>query len=165
MSEAALPASVTPLPAVSGAGARTAADAGASFPADEPVIRVIAMPADTNPEGDIFGGWLVSQMDLAGSTAAFRLAKGRCATAAIDGLSFLSPVFVGDEVSLFCEITHVGRTSISIAIQAWRRRRDSGEGQQVTSANFTFVAIDENRKPRPVSALGPIVTPPPSNAA
>lgn len=162
---AALPASVTPLPAISGAAGRAAVDAGAAYPADEPVIRVIAMPADTNPEGDIFGGWLVSQMDLAGSTAAFRLAKGRCATVAIDALSFLSPVFVGDEVSLFCQVTHVGHTSIAIAIQAWRRRRDSGEGEQVTSANFTFVAIDEQRKPRPVAAVAPIVTPPPSNAA
>ena len=162
MSDAALPASVTPLPAVTGA-ARRAAET--TFPRDEPVIRVIAMPSDTNPEGDIFGGWLVSQMDLAGSSAAFRLAKGRCATIAIDGLTFLSPVFVGDEVSLFCQVTHMGRTSISIAIQAWRRRRDSGDGEQVTSANFTFVAIDENRKPRPVAASAPIVTPPPSDAA
>jgi acyl-CoA thioesterase YciA len=129
------------------------------------VIRVIAMPSDTNPEGDIFGGWLVSQMDLAGSTVAFGLAKGRCATVAIESMSFLSPVFVGDEVSLFCQVTRVGHTSLGIAIQAWRRRRDSGEGNQVTSGSFTFVAIDEQRRPRPINAAAPIVTPPPSGAA
>ena len=136
-----------------------------AWPSTEPVIRVIAMPHDTNPEGDIFGGWLVSWMDMAGSTVAFNLAKGRCATVAIDGLSFINPVFVGDEVSIFCTVTRVGRTSISVAIEAWRRRRDSGEGNQVTAANFTFVAIGEDRKPRPVTAAPPIVTPPPSNAA
>ena len=128
--------------------------ATAAWPAGEPAIRSIAMPSDTNPEGDIFGGWLVSQMDLAASSTAFKLARGRCATIAIDGMSFLSPVFVGDEVSLFCEVIHVGRTSIRIDVQAWRRRRDGGVGNQVTRGVFTFVAIDDQRQPRPVNRAG-----------
>ena len=122
------------------------------WPTGEPAIRTIAMPCDTNPEGDIFGGWLVSQMDLAASSTAFKLARGRCATVALDGMSFLSPVFVGDEVSLFCSVVHVGRTSIRVDVQAWRRRRDGGAGNQVTRGVFTFVAIDADRRPRPVDA-------------
>ena len=118
------------------------------WPAEEPVLRAIAMPCDTNPEGDIFGGWLVSQMDLAAATVAFRRAEGRCATVAIDGMSFLSPVFVGDEVSLFARPLHVGRTSIRVSVEAWRRRRDGREAFKVTQGTFTFVAIDEHRRPR-----------------
>ena len=82
----------------------------AVWPAEDPVLRAIAMPSDTNPEGDIFGGWLVSQMDLAGATIAFRRAQGRCVTVAIDGMSFISPVFVGDEVSLFARLVHTDIT-------------------------------------------------------
>ena len=119
-----------------------------AWPTEEPVLRAIAMPADTNPEGDIFGGWLVSQMDLAAATVAFRRARGRCATVAIDKMSFLSPVFVGDEVSLFARPLKVGRTSISVSVEAWRRRRDGHEAFKVTQGTFTFVAIDEQRKPR-----------------
>ena len=119
-----------------------------AWPLEEPVLRAIAMPADTNPEGDIFGGWLVSQMDLAAATVAFRRAQGRCATVAIDSMSFLSPVFVGDEVSLFARPLKVGRTSISVAVEAWRRRRDGLEAVKVTQGTFTFVAIDAQRKPR-----------------
>ena len=119
-----------------------------AWPMEEPVLRAIAMPADTNPEGDIFGGWLVSQMDLAAATVAFRRAQGRCATVAIDSMSFLSPVFVGDEVSLFARPLKVGRTSISVAVEAWRRRRDGIEAVKVTQGTFTFVAIDAQRKAR-----------------
>lgn len=126
-----------------------------AWPDEEPVIRTIAMPADTNPEGDIFGGWLVSQMDLAGATVAFALARGRCATVAIDGMVFLNPVSVDDEVSLFARVLHVGRTSVRVGVEAWRRRRDSGEGAKVTEGAFTFVAIDDARRPRAL----------PSNAA
>jgi acyl-CoA thioesterase YciA len=118
------------------------------WPMEEPVLRAVAMPADTNPEGDIFGGWLVSQMDLAGATVAFRRARGRCATVAIDTMTFLSPVFVGDEVSLFARPTRIGRTSISVFVEAWRRRRDGLEAVKVTQGTFTFVAIDEQRRPR-----------------
>ena len=108
------------------------------------------MPADTNPAGDIFGGWLMAQMDLAAGNAAARRARGRCATVAADSMVFHSPVFVGDEVSLFADIIRVGRTSLSIRIEAWRRSRDGDDSFKVTEATFTFVAIDEQRRPRPV---------------
>ena len=108
------------------------------------------MPTDTNAEGDIFGGWLVSQMDLAGATVAFGLARGRCATIAIDGMAFLNPVLLGDEVSFFARVLRVGHTSVRLQVEAWRRRRDSGEGHKVTEGVFTYVAIDEARQPRPL---------------
>ena len=120
-------------------------------PTIAPVIRTIAMPADTNPEGDIFGGWLMSQMDLAGASIAFDLAKGRCATVAVSEIVFINPVSVCDEVSLFAEVLQVGRTSIRVAVQAWRRRRDSSEASPVTTGTFVYVAIDDQRKPRPVA--------------
>ncbi len=123
-------------------------------PDETPVIRTIAMPSDTNPEGDIFGGWLMSQMDLAGATVAFRLARGRCATVAVDGMTFLSPVSVGDEVSLFARPSRVGRTSIQVEVEAWRRRRDSEAMNKVTEGRFTYVAIDAGRRPRPVNPEG-----------
>src|ERR1700742_3068201 len=119
----------------------------ATCPTFAPMIRTIAMPADTNPEGDIFGGWLMSQMDLAGATLAFDLAKGRCATIAVSEITFINPVFVGDEVSMYAELVNVGRTSIRVAVEAWRRRRDASEPQQVTKGVFVYVAIDENRQP------------------
>lgn len=121
-----------------------------AYPTIAPAIRTIAMPADTNPEGDIFGGWLMSQMDLAGATVAFDLAKGRCATVAVSEIVFLNPVSVGDEVSLFAEVLGVGRTSIRVAVEAWRRRRDASEPNQVTKGVFVYVAIDNERRPRAV---------------
>ena len=123
-----------------------------AVPTGEPVIRTVAMPADTNPAGDIFGGWLMAQMDLAAGNAAARRARGRCATVAADSMVFHSPVFVGDEVSLYADIIRVGRTSLSIRIEAWRRSRDGDDSFKVTEATFTFVAIDEQRRPRPVPA-------------
>jgi len=122
----------------------------AEWPHEALVLRAIAMPSDTNPEGDIFGGWLLSQMDLAAASVAFHRAAGRCATIAIDGMTFISPVFVGDEVSLFAKIVHVGRTSMKVQVEAWRRRRDGEQAHKVTQGVFTFVAIDENRKSRPL---------------
>jgi len=116
----------------------------------EPMIRAIAMPADANPSGDIFGGWLMSQMDLAGANAASRRARGRCVTVAVDGMVFHEPVFIGDEVSLYCTVIRVGRTSMTIRVEAWRRSRTSDTRNKVTEAIFTYVAVDENRKPRPV---------------
>jgi acyl-CoA thioesterase YciA len=115
-----------------------------------PVIRTIAMPADTNPAGDIFGGWLMAQMDLAAGNAAARRARGRCATVAADAMVFHRPVLVGDEVSLYAEILRVGRTSMKIHIEAWRRSREGDEQFKVTEADFTFVAIDELRRPREI---------------
>ncbi len=113
-----------------------------------PAIRTIAMPADTNPAGDIFGGWLMAQMDLAAGNAAARRARGRCATVAVEAMTFLSPVSVGDEVSLYAEVASVGRTSLRIAVEAWRRVRAGDETNQVTRAVFTFVAIGPDRRPR-----------------
>jgi len=118
-------------------------------PEGEPVIRTIAMPADTNPNGDIFGGWLMAQMDLAGGSAALRRARGLVATVAVDSMSFHHAVHVGDEVSLYATIISVGRTSIRVFIEAWRRGRD-GEVDKVTSATFVFVAIGADGRPRPV---------------
>jgi acyl-CoA thioesterase YciA len=118
-------------------------------PQGEPVIRTIAMPADTNPNGDIFGGWLMAQMDLAGGSAALRRAAGRVATVAVDSMTFHHPVKVGDEVSIYATILGVGRTSLRIFIEAWRQGRD-GAMNKVTSATFVFVAIGPDGRPRPV---------------
>jgi acyl-CoA thioesterase YciA len=111
-------------------------------------IRNIAMPADTNPAGDIFGGWLMSQMDLAGGTFARYRAGGRVATVAVDGFSFHKPVFVGDELSCYCQEVKRGRTSITARVEAWVRRGDTAEHVKVTEGLFTFVAIDDQRKAR-----------------
>ncbi len=129
-----------------------ASDQPAPAPSGVPTLRTIAMPADTNPAGDIFGGWLLAQMDLAAGTAAARRARGRCATIAIEAMRFLKPVYVGDEVSLYTDMVHVGRTSMRIKVEAWRRSREGEEVEQVTEGVFTFVAIDRNRKPRPLDA-------------
>jgi acyl-CoA thioesterase YciA len=119
-------------------------------PQGQPAIRTIAMPADTNPAGDIFGGWLMSQMDLAAGNIAARTARGRAATVAVDGMRFHLPVKVGDEVSLFAEVRRLGRTSMDIHVTAWGRSRDRDESRKVTCATFTFVAIDGEGKPRAV---------------
>jgi acyl-CoA thioesterase YciA len=116
----------------------------------EPLIRTIAMPADANPSGDIFGGWLMSQMDLAAGNAAARRAQGRCVTVAVDGMVFHHPVFVGDEMSLYAKVIRVGHTSLTIRVEAWRRSPIATKRQKVTEATFTFVAIDGNRRPRPI---------------
>ena len=116
----------------------------------EPAIRVVAMPADANAYGDIFGGWLMSLMDNAAGLTAARRAKGRAVTVAMDGMVFHQPVKVGDEVSVYAEIERVGRTSVTIAVEAWRRERHLEESIKVTEAKFTFVAVDDNGKPRAV---------------
>jgi acyl-CoA thioesterase YciA len=111
-------------------------------------IQVMAMPADTNAAGDIFGGWLMSQVDLAGSVVARRRAKGRIVTVAVDAFQFKSPVFVGDLVSCYAVITHVGNTSITVHVSAFAERHgESQECIQVTQADLTYVAVDENRRP------------------
>lgn len=117
---------------------------------DEPVIRTIAMPADTNPSGDIFGGWLMAQMDWAAGNLAARVARGRSATVAVETMSFLKPVKVGDEVSLYATLLSTGRSSMRIHVEAWRRDRYDDVREQVTHAKFTFVAIDANGRPRPL---------------
>ena len=118
--------------------------------AGEPFVRTLAMPADTNPAGDIFGGWLLAQMDLAAGTAAYARAKGRVATIAVDAMTFHKPVFVGDLVSCYAEVLKVGRTSITMQVEVWARRARTGEEVKVTEGRFTCVAIDEDRKPRMV---------------
>lgn len=115
-----------------------------------PVIRTIAMPADTNPAGDIFGGWLMAQMDLAAGNVAARRSRGRCATISVEAMTFHSPVFVGDEVSLYAWILKSGRTSMRIQVEVWRRERESEETRKVTEGIFTFVAIGPDRRPRPL---------------
>jgi acyl-CoA thioesterase YciA len=118
------------------------------LPSRAPVIRTIAMPADTNPSGDIFGGWLMAQMDLAAGNLAGRVARGRAATIAVEGMVFHKPVKVGDEVSLYAELIGTGRTSMKIHVQAWRRPRYGDQSMKVTDATFTFVALDEAGKSR-----------------
>jgi acyl-CoA thioesterase YciA len=120
-------------------------------PAAEPALRAIAMPADTNPHGDIFGGWLLCQMDLAGSTFATRHARGRVVTVAIAGMVFHRPVLVGDEVTCYCGIERIGTTSITVKIESWARRGIADEGFKVTEGVFTYVAVDADGKPHPVS--------------
>jgi acyl-CoA thioesterase YciA len=122
-------------------------------PERAPTVRVIAMPADANPYGDIFGGWLMGQMDMAAGSVASRHSCGRAVTIAMDGMQFHLPVSVGDEVSVYAELTRVGRTSMTIAVEAWRRHRHEAQMHKVTQASFTFVAIDEDRRPRPVPPL------------
>ncbi|MGC9268528.1 acyl-CoA thioesterase [Acidiphilium sp.] len=123
-----------------------------SPPPTHPMIRAIAMPSDANANGDIFGGWLMSQMDLGGSNLAGRIAHGRIATVAVDAMSFIRPVKIGDEVSVYADLVSVGRSSIKVNVEAWRRARDSASERRVTKAVFTFVAIDSEGRPRPIAA-------------
>jgi acyl-CoA thioesterase YciA len=123
-------------------------------PGTEPALRAIAMPADANPQGDIFGGWLLSQMDLAGGTVATRRARGRTATVAITGMTFHRPVFVGDEVTCYAQIVRIGTTSITIKVESWVRRGTGDEQIAVTEGIFTYVAIDNDRRPREVPPEG-----------
>jgi len=119
-------------------------------PAGEPVIRVTAMPADANAYGDIFGGWLMSLMDMGAGLIAARHSHGRAVTVAMDGMQFYLPVKVGDEVSVYGCIERIGRSSMVIGIEAWRRPRHEEVANKVTEATFTFVAVDAGGKPRPI---------------
>jgi acyl-CoA thioesterase YciA len=118
----------------------------------DPAIRVTAMPADANAYGDFFGGWLMSLMDSGAGLIAARRSKGRAVTVAMDGVVFHEPVSVGDEVSVYGEIVKIGRTSMTIAVEAWRRHRHEDVAVKVTEATFTFVAVDQHNRPRPVDA-------------
>lgn len=124
-----------------------------SLPQGSPTIRVTAMPADANPYGDIFGGWLMGQMDLAAGSVASRHAGGRAVTIACDAMKFHAPVLVGDEVSVYATLVAVGNTSMTIEVEAWRRARHANEACKVTQARFVFVATDTNRQPRRVTPL------------
>ncbi|MEX2644191.1 MAG: acyl-CoA thioesterase [Acetobacterales bacterium] len=120
------------------------------LPDAEPALRVVAMPKDANPFGDIFGGWIMAHMDSAGGTAAIRRAQGRVATVAVESFTFRQPVHVGDVVSFYAFEERIGNTSLTFRVQAWREGRDGRGAIMVTDGLFTFVAIDEDRRKRPV---------------
>ena len=115
-------------------------------------IRTIAMPADTNPAGDIFGGWIMSQMDLAAGNLAGRVADGRSATVAVDSMQFLRPVKVGDEVTIYATLLSIGRSSMKIHVDVLARPRFGKTSARVTQADFVFVALDEEGKPRAIAS-------------
>ncbi|MEY2907774.1 MAG: hypothetical protein RLZZ602_297 [Pseudomonadota bacterium] len=115
-------------------------------------LQAVAMPADTNPHGDIFGGWLMSQMDLAGYVSACEVANGRVATVAVEGMSFLTPVHVGAVVSCYSDIVEVGRSSVRVVVEVWINSRHDGEPIKVTEGTFVYVAIDDQRRTRPIEA-------------
>lgn len=119
-----------------------------------PNLRTVAMPRDANANGDIFGGWTMSQMDLAGGTFAAQRARGRVATVSVEAMEFLQPVTVGDEVSCYCSLVREGKTSITVKIETWSRARASAKSDKVTEGVFTFVAIDDDGKPRPLPDEG-----------
>ena len=122
-------------------------------PRGELTVQTIAMPGDTNANGDIFGGWVMSQMDQAGGIAGVERAAGRVVTVSVDAMTFIRPVQVGDVLSVYTEIRSVGRTSMKIGIEAWARRFRTPHRDKVTEAVFTFVAVDDGGKPRPVPAV------------
>jgi len=121
-------------------------------PTSEPAMRTIAMPADTNPHGDIFGGWLLCQMDLAGGTVATRHAGGRTVTVAITAMAFHRPVCVGDEVTCYGSIEKIGRTSIGIKVETWVRRGTGSTPIKVTEGLFTYVRVDAEGRPQSIVA-------------
>ena len=112
--------------------------------------RTLAMPADANPQGDIFGGWVLAQMDIAGGITAIQRSGGRAVTAAVDKMSFHLPVFVGDVLSVYADVLRIGRSSMTIHLEAWADRGTSGEAAKVTEGTFVFVAIDDEGRPRPI---------------
>ncbi len=123
---------------------------GGGAPGGELAIRTVAMPADTNSSGDIFGGWLLAQMDIAGGITASKRSNGRVATVAIDSMQFHRAVLVGDVLCAYADLLKVGRTSMTYRIEAWVVRQSETERVKVTAGVFTYVAIDENRRPRAV---------------
>src|SRR5277367_6413210 len=125
-------------------------DAPEVVPTSDPAIRTIAMPADTNPHGDIFGGWLLCQMDLAGTTVATRRVGGRVVTVAITAMTFHRPVLVGDEVTCYGDVEKVGNTSITVKIESWARRRIGLDYIKVTEGVFSYVLVGPDGRPQPI---------------
>jgi acyl-CoA thioesterase YciA len=127
-------------------------------PASEPrgllSIRTLGMPADTNQYGDIFGGWLLGQMDIAGGVFAAGIAKGRTATVAVDAMTFRKPVFVGDVMCIYTDLIRIGNTSVTVHVEAWVIRRNETDRLLVTDGNFTYVALDSERQPRAIDVSG-----------
>jgi acyl-CoA thioesterase YciA len=131
-----------------------APSAAVEVPPDaDPAIRTIAMPADTNPHGDIFGGWLLCQMDLAGANFATRRAGGRVVTIAVTAMAFHRPVLVGDEVTCYCSLDHIGHTSITVKIESWARRRIGDTPIKVTEGLFTYVLVGDDGRPQIIVTL------------
>ena len=126
---------------------------GPAAPRGELAARTLAMPADTNPSGDIFGGWLMSLMDSAGAITATRRAEGRVVTASVSNIAFLRPVKVGDVVCCYTDIIRLGRSSMTLCVEIWVLRQGRGRRVKVTAAEFTFVALDDAGKPRPIAGL------------
>ncbi|WP_293868824.1 acyl-CoA thioesterase [uncultured Alsobacter sp.] len=124
------------------------------MPRGDLTVRTIAMPADTNANGDIFGGWVMSAMDQAGGIAGVERAEGRVVTVAVEQMTFLRPMKVGDVLCVYTEVESVGRTSMKIHIEAWARRFRTKIREKVTEATFTFVAVDDDGKPRPIPKRG-----------
>ena len=116
----------------------------------EPALRTLAMPADANPSGDIFGGWVLAQMDLAGGVPAVRRAGGRVVTVAVEAMRFHAPIGIGDLVTCYARVARSGRTSITVAVETWAQRRRGSEEVKVTEGIFIYVAIDEEGRPRPL---------------
>ncbi|MDC1175473.1 acyl-CoA thioesterase [Bacteriovoracaceae bacterium] len=116
----------------------------------ELIVRTLAMPSDTNPDGDIFGGWLLSQMDIAGGIFSKKLVKGRTVTVAVESMNFHKPVFVGDVLCCYAKLIKIGKTSIRVKVEAWTIRAYQDERIKVTEGEFIYVAIDENRAPKQV---------------
>lgn len=129
-------------------------------PRGQLTVRISAMPADTNANGDIFGGWVMARMDQAGGIAGVERAQGRVVTVAVEAMTFIRPMGVGDVLEVYTEVFHVGRTSMKIHVEAWAQRFRSTLRELVTQATFAFVAIDEEGKPRPVPPLPEAVTAP-----
>jgi acyl-CoA thioesterase YciA len=123
---------------------------GNSEPRGELTVRTIAMPADTNANGDIFGGWVMSQMDQAGGIAGVERAQGRVVTVAVEAMHFIRPVRIGDVLCVYTRVERIGRTSMTIQVEAWARRFQTRLREKVTDATFTFVAIDRDGRPRPI---------------
>ncbi|MEZ5715235.1 MAG: acyl-CoA thioesterase [Paracoccaceae bacterium] len=113
-------------------------------------LRTVAMPADVNVNGDIFGGWVLSQMDIAGGIVAIEEARGRVATVAVNEMTFVRPVKVGDVLCVYARVARLGRTSVAIGLEAWALRQITGAREKVTEGVFTYVAIDADGRPRPV---------------
>ena len=131
-----------------------ASEAAEERPTGDLTVRTIAMPADTNANGDIFGGWVLSQMDQAGGIAGVERAQGRVVTVAVDAMTFIRPVRVGDVLCVYTRVDRVGRTSMKIHLEAWARRFQTQFREKVTEATFTFVAIDDEGRPRPIPPEG-----------
>ena len=123
-------------------------------PRGELTVRISAMPADTNANGDIFGGWVLSRMDQAGGIRGVERARGRVVTIAVEAMTFIRPVKVGDVLEVFTDVESIGRTSMKIHIEAWVKRFQTHDDEKVTDATFTFVAIDDDGKPRLIPAVG-----------